>query len=110
MEKVSHKIVSLILVVIITLLLLHYTSIISFSRDILDSLCFTTLSLIIFSATTILCSKSSKLYKFINAIILISIFSGVLLYIIQNKLNYAIYISLLLTLISALMDMFYKKP
>lgn len=109
MNKMVHKIISLILVVLITLLVLDYFKVINFTSIIRDSLYFTTLVLIIFSATSTICSNTTALNKFINYIIIIGLFSGLLLYIVQGTLNVVIYSSLLFTTVSALMDMLYKK-
>ena len=109
MVKIAHRIISLILLILITLLVLHYTNTVSFSTIIIDSISFSTLSLIIFSATSTICSKCSNFNKFINYLIIIGTFSGMLLYIIQDKFNYIIYATLFCTVISSLMDMFYKK-
>ena len=109
MNKIFHKIISLILVILITLLVLDYFSIINFTNVIRDSLYFTTLVLIIFSATQTICLSTAPLSKFLSYIILIGLFSGLLLYIIEGSLNILIYCSLLFTAISCLMDMLYKK-
>ena len=53
---------------------------------------------------------NNNLNKFINYMILLGTFVGMTLYIIQGTLNYVIYATILLTLISSLMDMFCKKP
>lgn len=110
MNKIIHKVASLCLVLLITLLVLHYSTIVTFSNNIRDLLCFITLALIIFSATSGVCIDNNNLNKFINYMILLGTFVGMTLYIIQGTLNYVIYATILLTLISSLMDMFCKKP
>lgn len=109
MVKVFHKIISLILLILITLLVLHYTNTVSFSGMLIDSISFSTLALIIFSSTSTICSSCTNFNKFMNYIIILGTFSGMLLYIIQGRFNYIIYGTLLCTVISALMDMLYKK-
>lgn len=110
MNKIVHKVISLILVILITLLVLHYTSIVTFSDNLRDLLSFSTLLLIIFSSTSTICSNGTSFNKFINYLIIIGTFLGIGLYIIQGKLNYIIYVVILFTAVSSLMDMFYKKP
>jgi hypothetical protein len=109
MNKIVHKVISLLLVILLTLLILDYFKIITFTTIIRDSLYFTTLVLIIFSATSTICSTTTAINKFINYIIIIGLFAGLLLYIVQGSLNVLIYSSLLFTTVSALMDMLYKK-
>lgn len=108
MNKSVHSIVSFILIILIILLALHYSLIITFTPNIRDALSFSTMVLTIFSATSTICSKSTTFNKFINYLILICLFVGMLLYILQNKINYFIYATVLSTLIVSLMDMFYK--
>lgn len=110
MNKIVHKVVSLFLVILITLLVLHYTNIVTFTDNIRDLLSFATLMLIIFSSTAVICSNGTSFNKFINYLIIIGTFAGIGLYIIQGKFNYIIYAVLLFALVSSLMDMFYKKP
>lgn len=109
MNKMFHKIISLVLVVLITLLVLDYFKIVNFTSILRNSLYFTTLVLIIISATSTICSETTAINKLINYIIIIGLFSGLLLYIVQGTLNVVIYSSLLFTTVSALMDMLYKK-
>lgn len=109
MNKMVHKVISLILVILITLLVLDHFKTITFTNVLRDSLYFTTLVLIVFSSTSTICSNTTALNKFINYIIIIGIFSGLLLYIFQGTLNVVVYSALLFTTVSALMDMLYKK-
>ena len=109
MNKIVSKIVSLCLLVLITLLVLDFIKIITFTKIIKESLSLVTLILIVFSSTTVICTNKSGINKFINALILTSITVGLILYIINDKLNKLIYISLLFTVIYALMDMLYYK-
>ncbi|MBE6050406.1 MAG: hypothetical protein E7214_07040 [Clostridium sp.] len=109
MNKVVSKIVSLCLVVLITLLVLDYFKIIAFSKMIKDSLSLITLILIVFSSTAVICTNKSGFNKFINALILTSITVGLLFYIFNGKLNKLVYLSLLFTVIYALIDMLYYK-
>ena len=109
MNKYVQKIISLILIILITLLTLNYFHIIYFDQMISDVLYFSTIGLMILSSTSIICSKSTNLSKFINYMILLSMFAGLIMYVLTGNLNIIIYCSILLTLISALSDMLYKR-
>lgn len=110
MNKFVQKIVSLILLFLISLLVLDYLEIIEFNNVLHTSLSFITIVLIVFSSTSVICTSRSGLNKFINYLILAAITVGVVLKIIYGKLNMIIYAALLLTVIYALMDMLYKRP
>ena len=108
MNKYIQKIVSLSLIILICLLALDFFSVISFKQIIKDSISFATLTLIIFSSTATIFSKSSKISKFMSYMILLTIFSGLMIYIITGALNPAIYIGLSITAFSSLVDMIYQ--
>ena len=109
MNKLVQTTVSLFEIILITLLSLNYLKIIVFNKMLGDCLSLSTLILIIFSSTSTICTSKSNLNKFINYMILISISIGLLFTIISKELNIIVYVSLLLTIIYALMDMIFKK-
>ena len=109
MNKYFQNFISLILVILITLLILDYFHIIFFSKLIHDGMCFVTLALIIFSSTATICAKVSNFNKILNYLILISIFIGLLLFIVTGELNLIFYAGLAFTLFSSLLDMVYKQ-
>lgn len=108
MNKIIHKFISLILIVLIILLVLDFFSLVTFSSLIRDSLYFATLVLVLLSSTSVICSKTNNLKKFINYIIIIGLSLGIFLYIIEGDFNTLIYFSILLTLIYSISDMLYK--
>lgn len=110
MNKMVQKFVSLILLVLITLLVLDYFKVIVFSQVIRNCLSFSTIILMVFSSTSVICTSRSGLNKFINYLILLAITTGTIISIIYEKLNMVTYGALLLTIVYALMDMLYKRP
>lgn len=110
MNKMILKTVSLSLLILITLLVLDYFKVITFTNMIQKALSTITVILTVFSSTCVICTSKSGFNKFLNYIILLSITAGLLMYIITNSLNTILYVALLLTVIYALMDMLYKKP
>lgn len=108
MNKLIFKFVSLCLVILITLLVLDYFRIITFTKMIKEILELITLILTVFSATAVICTSKSGFNKFINYVILITTTVGLVLYIIYNQLNNILYVSLLLTIVYSLMEMLYK--
>lgn len=109
MNNYVQKIVSLILVVLITLLVLSECKIIVFSLVIKDVLSFITIVLMIFSSTSVICCSKSALNKFINYLILLTVIVGITVVIINKELNVVVYVSLLLSVVYALIDMLYNK-
>lgn len=107
MNKYVQKVVSLFLILLITLLTLDYFKIIYFTQIVKDSISFVTLAFIIFSSTAAVCSSNSGFSKFLNYLILISVFVGLLIFIITGQLNIIIYAGLGFTIISSLLDMIY---
>lgn len=110
MNKIIEKTVSLVLLILITLLTLDYFKIIIFNKTIGQCLSLCTVILIVFSATSVICTSKSGMNKFISYIILASISTGLIFTIINGNLNIIVYVSLILTVVYALMDMIYKKP
>lgn len=110
MNKMISKIVSLSLVILITLLVLDYFRIISFTKVLRESFYLVTVILIVFSSTIAICTSKSGFNKFINYIILVATTTGLLIYVITSKLNNVLYIALLCTIVYALMDMLIKSP
>lgn len=110
MNKLILKIVSLCLVILITLLVLDFFRIITFTKIINNILSLITVILTVFSSTAVICTSKSNLNKFINYVILIATIVGLCLYQINNCLNNIIYVALLFTIVYALMDMLYKSP
>ncbi|NLK94396.1 MAG: hypothetical protein GX275_04280 [Clostridiales bacterium] len=109
MNNFIHKIISLILIILITLLVLDYFTFITFSKVLKDCLYFSTTILIVFSSTSVVASNTKGLNKFINYLIIICIFIGLLLFILKGELNVVVYSAILLTVVYSLMDMLYKK-
>lgn len=107
MNKYVQKVVSLFLILLITLLVLDYFNIIYFAQIVKDSISFATLALIIFSSTAAICSNDSGFSKFLNYLILLCIFVGLLIFIITGKLNVIIFAGLGFTIMSSLLDMIY---
>lgn len=109
MNKIVHKIISLFLVISIMLITLYYTNIITFSDIVYKCMCFITIVFMIISSTSEVCSSSTAFNKFLNYLIIVGTLAGVIWFIVYGSFNYIIYITLLCTLISSLMDLFYKK-
>ena len=110
MNNFTQKSVSLAQLILISILVLDYFQITKLNNNLYNSLAFITTVLIIFSSTALICTSKSGLNKFMNYLILLTITIGILLKIIYGKLNVVIYVSLLLTIVYALMDMLYKRP
>lgn len=109
MNKIVHKIISLFLVISIMLITLYYTDIITFSSVVYKCICFGTIVFMIIASTAEICSNTTAFNKFINYLIIVGTLAGILWYIVYGSFNYIIYITLLCTLVSSLMDLFYKK-
>lgn len=110
MNKLILKVVSLCLVILITLLVLDYFRIITFTKVIKNILALITVILTVFSSTAVICTSKSGFNKFLNYVILIATIVGLVLFEINNALNNIIYVALLFTVVYALMDMLYKSP
>lgn len=109
LNTIVKKAISLILIILITLLVLDYFTFITFTKVIRECLYFSTTILIVFSSTIVVASSAKGLNKFINYLIIICLFVGLILFILQGKLNVIVYSAILLTIIYSLMDMLYKK-
>ena len=110
MNKLILKVVSLCLVIMITLLVLDYFRIITFTKMIKNNLALITIILTVFSSTAVICTSKSGFNKFLNYVILLTTIVGLILFEINNSLNSIIYVALLFTVVYALMDMLYKSP
>ncbi len=110
MNKLILKVVSLCLVILITLLVLDYFKIITFTKVIKNILALITVILTVFSSTAVICTSKSGFNKFLNYVILMATIVGLVLFEINNALNNIIYVALLFTVVYALMDMLYKSP
>lgn len=110
MNKLILKVVSLCLVILITLLVLDYFKIITFTKVIKNILALITVILTVFSSTAVICTSKSGFNKFLNYVILMATIVGLVLFEINNALNNIIYVALLFTVVYALTDMLYKSP
>ncbi|MDD6795862.1 MAG: hypothetical protein PUE01_10720 [Clostridiaceae bacterium] len=110
MNKTISRVVSLLLVVLITLLVLDYFKIITFSEVIRKCIGLVTLILTIFSSTTTICISKSGFNKFLNYVIIVSMTAGLLIFTYTGKYNNTLYVALLCTVVYALMDMVIKEP
>lgn len=110
MNKLILKVVSLCLVIMITLLVLDYFRIITFTKIIKNILALITVIFTVFSSTAVICTSKSGFNKFLNYVILLTTIVGLVLFEINNSLNNIIYVALLFTVVYALMDMLYKSP
>lgn len=108
MNRYFQKFLSLISIILILLISLEYYSIIIFSKLTQQILYFSTLITILLSSSAIICSKQNKFKKFINYLIIIGTSIGVMLYISENTINLMLYISLIISFIYAVFDIFNK--
>lgn len=109
MNSQIQKIISLLLIILITLLAFDYFKIIEFSNVLKDSFSFLTLSLMLISSVSVITGKKAGIHKFINYVILSTSILGGLLLIFNSKMNFFIYICLLFTVVYATVDMLYKR-
>lgn len=109
MNKYIQKVISLLLVILITLLTFNHYKILVYSNKLQDVFSFLTLALILISSVNVINISKSGLNKFINYIILISAIIGGILLIIDYKSKIVVYVCLLFTIVYAIMDMLYKK-
>ncbi|AQM59885.1 hypothetical protein I3900191A7_04990 [Clostridium baratii] len=109
MNRYIQKVISLLLVILITLLTFNHYKILVYSNTLQDVFSFLTLALILISSVNVINISKSGLNKFINYIILISAVTGGILLIIDYKTKIVVYICLLFTIVYAIMDMLYKK-
>ena len=107
MNRYIQKVISLLLVILITLF--NHYKILVYSNTLQDVFSFLTLALILISSVNVINISKSGLNKFINYIILISAVTGGILLIIDYKTKIVVYICLLFTIVYAIMDMLYKK-
>ena len=106
MNRYIQKVISLLLVILITLLTFNHYKILVYSNTLQDVFSFLTLALILISSVNVINISKSGLNKFINYIILIV---GGILLIIDYKTKIVVYVCLLFTIVYAIMDMLYKK-
>ncbi|AIY83094.1 MAG: hypothetical protein KIB43_00500 [Clostridium baratii] len=109
MNRYIQKVISLLLVILITLLTFNHYKILVYSNTLKDVFSFLTLALILVSSVNVINMSKSGLNKFINYIILISAIIGGILLIIDYKTKIVVYVCLLFTIVYAIMDMLYKK-
>ncbi|MDR5586097.1 MULTISPECIES: hypothetical protein [Clostridium] len=109
MIKVVNKVTSFLLLFFILVLSLNKLKVIDYSEDLRNIFYFLTLILTIFSAINVILTTNSKLFKFINIVIILNLIIGGIISILESGLNMYIYSCLAFTSIYCIIDMFYKK-
>ncbi|MGL5648669.1 MAG: hypothetical protein ACRDDY_12560 [Clostridium sp.] len=109
MNKIIQKTLSLVLLILLTLLIFDYFKVIEFDKILKNSFAFIIVTFSIISSMTVILSSSPGYMKFINYVIIISLFLGGILIISNNKFNIFVAIFLLFTISYSLIDMLYKN-
>lgn len=108
MIKNLNKICSFFLLFLLALLALNEFQIMNYSTDLKKIFYFLTLVLTMFTSVTTLLTNKSGFFKFISFVIISALIIGGVTLILKPGLNLSLYICLILTVISSLIDMFYK--
>ena len=108
MIKNINKIGSFILLFMFRVLALNEFQIMNFSDILRNIFYFSAIILIIFSSAITLITNKSSFFKFMSTIIILSLIAGGILFIINSDLNIALYVCIILSSISCMIDMFYK--
>ncbi|MCR6514396.1 MULTISPECIES: hypothetical protein [Clostridium] len=109
MHNVLQKLISLLVLFLLSLLTLNHFKIVILASPLYEILLFVTTALIIMSAISVINNCKSGFNKFLNYVILITAIFGGILVIVDSKLNIFVYICIAVSAIYSLMDMIYKK-
>ncbi len=109
MIKVINKVTSFLLLFFILVLCLNKLKVIDYSKELRNIFYFLTLILTVFSAINVILTSNSKLFKFINMVIILNLIIGGIISILESGLNMYIYSCLAFISIYCIIDMFYKK-